>query len=522
MTLRYYQKDAVENVLTYLEEKQGNPLVVLPTGSGKTHVLAELCRLLSEKDSEVKILIISHVKEILTQDYKQLKKFVPEDLIGIYSSGLNSFERKKYTIASIQSIYKFGRTFKDYTYIIIDEAHLIPPTGEGRYKTFFKGMPQARIIGLTATPFRLGHGWLTDNHLFDKIVYDTDIVELISKGFLSQVTTKEPGFEMPTENLKIVAGDFSKRSLQVELDREEISKKILLEVIKYKDTRKKWLIFAIDIAHAENINTILNNLGIRSAAIHSKLDFDRTLLTDLYKEGLIQSLVSVETLTTGFDVPDVDLIALMRPTQSPVLHVQMIGRGMRIAPNKENCLVLDFAGNTKRLGPINDVYVKTKNEKSDKKGKGSFTKTCPECKEILAIKTKECPCGYKFKFEQKLELKPTTEEIIKTKQPVIKANKFKVHNIQYTKHVKIGGSVSLKVTYKCGLRSFSEWVGLEHIDFPRKRAESWWRYRAGTTPPSTVKEALLRVGELHTPEAIYVLESGQYPQIIKYEFAFEK
>jgi len=521
MTLRYYQKEAVSSAIKYLDTEKGHPLIVLPTGSGKTHILGELCKRLTERDSRAKILIISHVKEILTQDYKQLKQFVDPDSIGLYSSGLKSFERKKYTIASIQTIYKLGTTFRDYRYIIVDEAHLIPAKGEGRYKTFFKGMPHAKIIGLTATPFRLGHGYLTDNHLFDKVVYNADLVKLIEQGYLTKLITKEPNFEMPVENLKVIAGDYSKNSLSTELDRTEITKQILNELVKYRYVRKKWLIFAIDIEHAENINTLLCEMGIRSAAIHSNLDFDRTVLINLYKDNHLQALVSVETLTTGFDVPSVDLVALMRPTQSPVLHVQMIGRGMRICEGKESCLVLDFAGNTKRLGPINDVYVAVKGDKKGKGGAG-FTKTCPDCQEIVHVVTKECPsCGHIFKFKQALASTADVVEVIKTNKLKL-PNKFIVNDIKYSKHVKIGGAVSLKVSYRCGLRTFSEWVGLEHTGYPRVRAESWWKYRAGTNPPDSVQEALQRVGELHTPEAIYVSETSKYPEIVRYEFSFNR
>ena len=473
-----------------------------------------------ERSPNANILIVSHVSEIIEQDATKLSNYISKNIIGIYSAELKRREKRRICVASINSIYRRAKEFTKYDYIIIDEAHMIPPDGEGMYQTLLKHV-DAPVVGLTATPFRLGHGYITDGHIFDKIVYDIDILYLIKEGYLSPVTSKQTDYQMDVTGVAEVAGDYNKYQLSKKIDKFTVTNKIVKELYKYRDLRKSWLIFAIDIEHAEHINQQLCDIGIRSAAIHSKLDVDRGTLIELFRAGLIQVLVSVETLTTGFDVPQVDMIVLMRPTQSAVLHIQMIGRGMRIFPGKRNCLVLDFAGNTKRLGPINAPYIRPKGERR-KKGDANIerAKTCPVCKELLPLGTRVCECGHEFRTNtlDRNASKLDVIQEIKKKKP----NKYKVQGVYYTKHQKAGKPSSLKVTYTCGLRKFHEWVGLEHSGFPRRKAESWWGYRAGSATPRTVEDALKRVGEIHTPLEIYVDETSKFPAIVRYTFEFER
>ena len=513
--LRYYQREAVE---AFSQSKEGHPLIILPTGSGKTHVIAGICA----TNPDARVLIISHVKEILAQNAEKLKLYVDPKKVGVYSSGLQMKQLYYYCVAGIQSIYKKPELFKKYDIIIVDEAHMIPPSGEGRYQTFFKALPNARVIGLTATPFRTGHGHLTDDHLFTEVIYEADIVKLIEEGYLADLSTKQPRYMMDTTGIKVVAGDFSKRELAMKLDKKDVTSKVLHELVtKYKDTRKSWLIFAIDIDHAININKKLRELGVASAAIHSKMEDDRAQYTELFKSGALQALVSIETLTTGFDAPNVDLIALMRPTQSPVLHVQMLGRGMRIAPDKQDCLVLDFAGNTARLGPINDIAIERK-----KKGQGKrvapLTKACPSCQEIVAVQTVKCKsCGHIFTFKEDKLSDDADETPVINKGPKNKINiqSFNVTAIEYYKHLKVGKRPTLKVTYRCGLRFFNEWIALEHEGYPKVKAKHWWEYRSKAPVPATVDEALELKDTLRKPSVIYVSKSSVYPEIIRYEFA---
>lgn len=515
-----FQQDAIDSVFEYFYAgNKGHPLIAAPTGSGKSHILAGLCATAVEKVPKVRILVLTHTKDIILQDAKIMREYLPPEKVGIYSAGLGARQLRQFTVASIQSIYKHSELCQDYSLVIVDEAHMIPPTGEGRYRTFLGGMDHVRVIGLTATPFRRGHGMLTEGHLFDKIVYEIPPQMLIDRGLLSTLTSKATSYTANVNGLKKTGGDYNKLALKHRLDRSAITANIADILKDFKDKRKAWLVFAIDIEHCEHIANELNNRGILAVAVHSKLDVDRTEVLDLFKRGRIQAVVSVETLTTGFDAPNIDLIALMRPTASPVLHVQMLGRGMRIAEDKEDCLVLDFAGNVQRLGPVDEVLVASK--KTPKKGKGQMpTKVCPECNEIVSAVAKKCvACGYVFPVRAKLLLETKQEAVLKSQKKKEVLQDSTVSAVRYTKHKRSGKKPSLKVTYICGLTVFhSEWIAFEHTGYPRKKAINWWQARTNVRVPDTVEEALLNASYLRKPSSIRVLHTGKYPEIVRYDF----
>lgn len=519
-TQRWYQAKGIEAIFNYFKfGGKGHPLVVAPTGSGKSHILAGFVKEAHRRYPDESILVITHVQEIIEQDYNILCKYMPEELVGVYSSGLHRREVKQYTVASIQTIYKLHRLFQHVKLIIVDEAHLIPAKGQGRYLSFLANMPQAKVVGLTATPYRLGSGMLTDEpHLFDKIVYTVDIQKLVNDGYLSKISCKATDYSIDVSNVPVVAGDYNKKQLSQEVDRDRITRQIVQELTRYKQARKSWLIFAIDIKHCEHITKCLTEAGITAATVHSKLDIDRGILLTMFKQQYFQALVSVETLTTGFDAPNIDLIVLMRPTQSPVLHVQMIGRGMRVFEGKKDCLVLDFAGNLAQLGPIDNVQI-TKPKKGDKKGNSEgFTRVCPTCKEILHISKKVCPvCQYEFPVKTALSLTPDNDaEVLSA---ALKPKVVHVVSAKYQRYQKVGSLPTLKVTYRgTGVYFYHKWLAFEHPQqMARRAAERWWLTVASEPIPATVDEVLQRVDEIKTPTNITVIKRGKYTDIVGYD-----
>ena len=518
LELRPYQNAAKKAVFNYFKTGgSGHPLVVAPTGSGKSIIIAGLCAEIFERWPEEKVLIVTHTQEIIQQDSKALRKFLPYGKVGIYSQGLGSKDVEQFTVAGIQSVYNSAEKFKGYNLIIVDEAHLIPPEGEGRYRTFFAALPNARVVGFTATPFRRAHGLLTENHMFDRVVYDIPIQDLIDQKHIVRLTTKAPDYVMETKGLKIIGGDYSKAELSRRLDNNGVTSRILPELQPYIKSHKHWLVFCIDIDHCEHVAQELNSLGMVAAAVHSKLDIDRKELLDLFKSGHIQALTSVETLTTGFDAPDVDLIVMLRPTTSPVLHVQMLGRGMRTAPGKDKCLVLDFAGNVQRLGPVDAVEI----PKAKRRGNGGgevITRACPICHEILAIAKRECPeCGYIFPIESKLNLFASTAPVLKADAGPLVVD-VPVARVTYSFHKKAGKPPSMRVSYITSnlLNQYNEWIGPEHLGYPAIKARQWWRDCGGDEPiPTTVSEMLRRANELRKPSAIRVNRAGKYPEIVR-------
>jgi DNA repair protein RadD len=209
-------------------------------------------------------------------------------------------------------------------------------------------------------------------------------------------------------------------------------------------------------------------------------------------------------LTTGFDEPGIDMIVLLRPTCSPVFHVQTLGRGGRIDPSKTNCLVLDFAGNTERLGPINNVVVNKKSK--GKEGGDPITKTCPECNSILPPAVKFCPdCNYEFLFAHGLSATAANYDIIEDGD----THWLPVDRVSYDKHVNIGTPTSVKVTYHCGNKKISEWVCIQHQGFAKHKADHWVKYRGGI-PCNNADDLILQSSHLKTPSVISVQKKGKY------------
>lgn len=525
--LRPYQQKAVDAVFDYLEQKPDNhPLVVAPTGSGKSHILAAICERIIALGS--KVLILSHVKLILEQDEEKLIQLIPKGKVGLYSAGAKRRERRTVTVAGIQSVYEKAYLFADFNYIIIDEAHLIPKEGRGRYLTFLKEMPGVTVIGLTATPFRLGTGLLTEGEgkLFDDVVCDTDIVKLIKDGYLCSLQTVQADSQLDVSQIRTQAGDFKNKDMDAAFDKFEVTREIVAELYSYKDKYKSWLVFAISIEHAIHITEMLVATGIEAQAVHSKrtsTENDAALVA--YKTGAIQALVSVAKMTTGFDDPKTDLIALVRPTKSPVLHVQMIGRGLRVYPGKDHCMILDFAGNLMRLGPINDVHVVVK-------GKGGGIapiKVCPECKTHVPASVTQCYiCGHLFpRLESQDLTKRASAEaaIVDNKLQMPTQDWHLVSNVSFRVHKGKKGD-SLCIFYRCGLRTFRKWIAVGRKGSAGMHARYFWGKNSRFTehpdykPPATPEVALSRAikGELNVPSAIFVTESGNYPSITSYRY----
>ena len=530
--LRWYQKKVAPLVFNFWRKNPDKkPIIAIPTGAGKSLIIADLIYQAHSKWN-IEILVLSHRKEILTQNQSILIKYLNQHglaaNIGIYSAGLGVKEKGKITFAGIHSVYKKTKLFENVKLIIIDEVHLISPSakGETMYQKFINELPKAKCIGLTATPYRLGSGYIVgDDHLFDEILFDltskSKFNRLVREGYLTKLITKRTETEFNAEGIRTIGGDYAEKELAQKFDREEITKTAVKEIIRKAKNYKKWLIFAINIDHAEHIVEELNSYGIMAIPIHSKLDLNRTVFIDAFKEGKIQALVNVNILTVGIDVPDIDLIVFLRPTKSPVLYVQSAGRGLRVAPGKDHCLVLDFARVIQTLGPINDVQVIKK-----KKGKGSdpVVKTCPVCGTHHHPIVKICDgklengeeCRYEFKFKIAITKNASDAKIIAETG----IHKYKVDDIYYNKHTKRNAPMSMKVTYRCGMSIFNEWVCIEHTGWAKTMADNWISDRLSPNykRPETVDDLLLMSSFFRKPTEIVVKEDARYPEIVDYKF----
>jgi DNA repair protein RadD len=520
--LRPYQEPVADLVFAYMKEKKGHPLVAIPTGGGKTVILAELIKESIKRWPSTKVLILSHVKEILYQNYDAIEKHTQMS-IGMYSAGVGKREIEQVTVAGIQSVFRKPELFADFDLIIIDECHRIPLGDDTMYLKFFAGLKNPKYFGLTATPYRLGSGLIygdEEKHLFSHLIYDLTSKEkfnkLIEDGYLCDLKVQATNMELDPDGVKTTAGDYDNKELSEKFDVKMITKLAVKEIIKSGAAYKKWLVFAIDIEHAENIAEELAKNDIPTMVIHSKMEFDRDTVIRHYKLGTFRAIVNVNVLTTGFDDPEIDLIALLRPTKSPVIHVQTIGRGLRIADGKDHCLILDFAGNTERLGPINDIRIKKKGK--GQKGGEAITKRCPECNTIHAPAVRICPhCGYKFEFKSNLAAKSGSIEVIAKKtKPWVKVDK-----VTYAIHQKRNSPDMIKVSYHCGLRMFQEYICIQHKQgsWAHRRAVNWLQYRGlEDARYADVHAVMDKSHMINTPKQVKLDKNGKYTNIVDYSF----
>jgi DNA repair protein RadD len=241
---------------------------------------------------------------------------------------------------------------------------------------------------------------------------------------------------------------------------------------------------------------------------------ERAATISQFKKGEIRALCSMGVLTTGFNAPNVDMIAILRPTQSAGLFVQIVGRGMRLAEGKENCLILDFARNIQRHGPIDQIRGSTRDHRErTEESSGPLVKDCPQCMSVVHLACMECPdCGYVFPREIKIVSRASDLPVLSVAPT---AQRLDVDDISYKAHNKPGKPTSLKVSYMCGFVRYDEWICLEHDGYALQKARAWWLRHAGTPPPATVKEALERKGELKKPEAIEVKKDGKFDRVTR-------
>jgi len=399
--LRDYQQRTINQLYDWLEKNKGNPCLVLPTGSGKSHIVAALCKDAVQKWPETKILMLTHVKELIEQNAEKMRQHWLGAPLGIYSAGIGKRDLgEPITFAGIQSV----RTKADYLghidLVIIDECHLVSHKNEGGYRDLLTQLkvinPELRVIGLTATPYRLGHGLITDKPaIFDDLIEPVSIEELIYKRHLATLRSKTTTAKLDTSDVKKRGGEFIEAELQKAVDTRKNNESVVAEVIRLAGDRKSWLFFCAGINHAKNVSIELRDQGIKSACITGETTkTDRERIIHEFKSGKIRALTNANVLTTGFDAPNIDLIAMLRPTMSASLYVQMAGRGMRIKDHIDHCLVLDFAGVVETHGPITNV------QPPNKAGTGNGempVKLCTECHELCAISVKVCPsCGHEF------------------------------------------------------------------------------------------------------------------------------
>ena len=520
-TLRPYQKECVDKLWDSLKTPGVHPLVVVPTGGGKSLILSGFCKRALTLFSDTKILVLTHVKELVEQDAEKLTADLGHQRVGVYSAGLKRRELgRSVTVAGVQSIAHRINELGAVDLVIIDEAHLVPKTGEGRYRKVIEALkvttPHLRVIGLTATPYRLGGGMLSEGkgRIFTDIVVEITIPELIDAGYLSPIRTKFCQSQPDLAGVKKSHGDYVAKDMAAALDQEDLINDALDEVDAFADDRKSLLFFCASIAHAESVRDALIHRGYEVDMVTGKTKApERADVVERFRLGHLRALVNVGVFTTGFDAPRTDCVVLMRATLSPGLFYQMAGRGLRPFPDKDDCLILDFGNNVMRHGPIDAINVAQSG--SGARGDGDAPcRVCPVCLEVSPLAALECgACGFEFPIIEKDPHEAVASSLAMLSRDQV-PQVARVRNMTFARHSKTDKPDSLRVTYVCGLRSFSEWVCFEHPGFARTKAQKWWKSMAKTDPPATVGEALCRIEEIRMPSEIQVQRDGKYDRVI--------
>ncbi|MGC3874944.1 DEAD/DEAH box helicase family protein [Halomonas sp. GXIMD04776] len=355
--LRPYQHQAVTRVIEHFRETDDPAVVVLPTGSGKSLVIAELARL-----ARGRVLVLAHVRELVEQNHAKYQAYGLQ--ADIFSAGLKRKESSRQVVfGSVQSVVRNLDAFNDggFTLLVIDECHRVSPDEDASYRQVIDHLRQAnprlKILGLTATPYRLGQGFIYHRHyhgmvrgeadcFFQTCVFEQPLRLMVKQGYLAPPTRIDAAVERYdfSQLATNVRGLFAEEELNRVVRGNRATPTIIEEIVARARDRRGVMLFAATVDHAEEILGYLpgGEAALITGATSSK---ERQRLIGAFKAQQLKYLVNVSVLTTGFDAPHVDLIAILRPTESVGLYQQIVGRGLRLAPNKTDCLILDYAGN---------------------------------------------------------------------------------------------------------------------------------------------------------------------------------
>ena len=431
-TLRTYQQEAVDRTLDYFRKRRDPAVIVLPTGAGKSLVIAELAKIAIGR-----VLVLAHVKELVEQNHLKYESYGLH--AGIYSAGLNQKDsEQKVIFGSIQSVAKAKDAFfKDFTLVVIDECHRVGLEPDSQYAKVITQLklnnPRICTLGLTATPYRLGLGWIYNYALrgelktqelrfFKHCIYDLPLEYMISNQYLTPpVQVDIPVTSYDFSELIEGGNAYTMAQLEEALHQQRrLTPLIIKNIIDIteSDQRQGVMIFSSTVKHAQEIMNHLPPGQARLVVGTTELS-ERDQIVHDFKQKAFKYLVNVSVLTTGFDAAHVDVIAILRPTESISLYQQIVGRGLRLDTDKKDCLVLDYTG----MG--HSIFSPEIGEKKTASESVAVQVPCPECGfindfwgildddgKLLEHFGRKCrgghvntdnyeliPCGYRFRFK---------------------------------------------------------------------------------------------------------------------------
>jgi DNA repair protein RadD len=527
--LREYQQRSIDQLYEWFRANpSGHPCLVLPTGSGKSHIVAALCKDALQTWPSTRILMLTNQKELIEQNAEKMRQHWPNAPLGIYSAGIGRRELgEPITFAGIQSVHAKAKAIGHCDLVIVDEAHTINHRAEGGYRNLIQGLqeinPALRVVGLTGTPYRLGHGLITDKPaLFDALIEPVTISELVQGGYLCMLRSKVTQERLDATTLHKRGGEYIESEMQAAFDTQTHNTHIVDEVIRLAGNRKSWLFFCAGVKHAENIRDELTARGIVAACVTGKTPKkERAQILAAYKRGEIRALTNANVLTTGFDHPGIDLIAMLRATLSAGLYMQMAGRGLRVAPGKPDCLVLDFAGVVATHGPITAVEPPRRagNGKGDE---SPPVKECPQCGELVAPAVRACTaCGYEFPPPEEKPLHLRADDIMGMENQTMAVTGW-----QWREHTsRTSGKTMLKITYYGSLSDppVTEYLSILHDGYAGRKAMhqlSQIAAKVGVefSPGDTLPQLVAVMNQGTAPHEITYRQDGKFYRVIARTF----
>ena len=533
MKLRDYQQEACDAFFT---EAQAYPsqsqVLALPTGTGKSVIIAEICR--RAANAGLRVMVLHRSKELVSQNYERYTQVDPAGAarVGCYSAGIGIRETDNEVIfASVQSVCKRGAEFGVRHLVIVDEAHQIPMEDESQYQNLIKALRASskglKLLGLTATPYRTKGGVIHggSDSMFDRMSYVAPLSDMFDKGYLTRPVTVDVD-QVDLSDVKIVRGDFEKAAMQNAFVGRSISGEIKATADQYN--LKTVLIFTSGVAHAEMVTQELKQLGEKAEVVTGMtIPLLRSAHLSNFSNGSVRFLVNVDVLTTGFDEPKIDGIIVARGTQSPGLFMQMIGRGTRLHDSKSVCMVADYGGNVVRHGPVDSDTYGMDTIADPTSGNGEAPKRCcPKCFEVQAAQNRKCEkCGLEFPVRPKdlissneaITIVPTYHMVVHTDYKLWKGREDDQGNKKKdTLRVQYKLEVDEKADLQSRKRWASEWLCVEHKGYPQKKFAAWWADRSEYAVPETITEALrlIDAGCVAHTKSLTCKKDGKWDRIV--------
>ena len=525
LELRDYQRRSLDALAAAWRAGEDGSLVVLPTGAGKSLVIAALVAETLARAPNTRVAVVTHSRELVGQNHAELLRLWPEAPAGVYSAGLGRRDADaQVLVCGVQSVWDKLEAVGPRDLVVVDEAHLIPRAAETRYGRLLAGLrarrPEMRVAGFTATPYRLDSGRLDEGpgRLFSRIVYEANVGDLIHRGHLSPLVCKATLTALDVTDVPKRGGDYVPALLEAAVNQDAITEAAVAELVAYGRDRRAWLAFCAGVAHAGAVRDAVRRHGFTCDAVSGDTPKrERTRLVAAFRAGRIRCLTSVGVLATGLNVPEVHLLPLLRPTQSTGLYVQQVGRALRRAPGKADALVLDYAGLVRIHGPVDIVTARTAAAVRGREDEVR-AKPCPDCGVLIPMNASTCEACWVEPEAGEPPHDPEAEDALPILSDQLPPERRPLwHPVPAWRFEIVprgSGPRGLDIVFACPEGAVRVRLHPEESGYLRQKAVGWWRgLGGGADAPMTAIDLADRRDELQRPSAVRVRAAGLSEQI---------